>query len=181
VAETADLKSLARLVLQRDTARDSERDRVSRRGLTVSTQPRHHHRLYSVPSVSAPYARALAALEARCPDCVPADRWQQAVEDGKRFLARWGKQAAALGWTARDLFGLHTPPENPHPSYSRLSRYDCTGLIWLLQGRRVTAMTESTARIGGATGNDTTYRRHNLGPLGDDFLPPFNKAPSAAG
>jgi hypothetical protein len=50
-------------------------------------------------------------------------------------------------WTARDLFGLQTPPAKPHPSYSRLSRYDETGLIWLLQGRLVVALTETTAAI----------------------------------
>jgi hypothetical protein len=82
----------------------------------------------------AGYSRTMAALEARCPDLVLVDRWQAAIEDGRRFFARWGDQVEALGWTARDLFGLHTPPAKPHPSYSRLSRYDETGLIWLLQG-----------------------------------------------
>jgi hypothetical protein len=125
------------------------------------------------------YGRVVAALEAACPDHVPVDRWQAAVEDGRRFLARWGEQAEALGWTARDLFGLHMPPENPRPSYARLSRYDETGLIWLLRGREVIALTEATAAIQGSTGATTIYRRHNkpaLGPLGDsliDFEPPF--------
>ena len=112
----------------------------------------------------------LSALESRCPDLVPVDRWQAAVEDGRRFLARWGEQAEALGWTARDLFGLHQPPATPHPSYSRLSRYDETGLIWLLQGRPVVALTEATAAIQSSTGAITIYRRHNkpaLGPPGD--------------
>jgi hypothetical protein len=104
--------------------------------------------------------------------------WQQCVEDGRTFLARWGEQAEALGWTAKDLFGLHKPLEKPHPSYSRLSRYDETGLIWLLCGREVVALTEATAAIQNQTGNVTTYRRHNkpaFGPLGDslnDFDPP---------
>jgi hypothetical protein len=125
------------------------------------------------------YDRTMAALEARCPDLIPPDRWQAAVEDGRRFLARWGEQAEALGWTARDLFALHKPPEKPHPSYSRLSRYDETGLMWLLQGREVVALTEATAAIQTPTGATTIYRRHNkpaLGPLGDsldDFGPPF--------
>jgi len=113
---------------------------------------------------SAPFAKALAALERRCPDYVEANRWWQAVEDGRRFLARWGEQAAALGWTSRDLFGLHEPPEKPHPSYRRLSRYDQTGLIWLLAGRPVVALTEATAAIQSSTGAIsaiTTYRRHN--------------------
>src|SRR4029077_12114798 len=75
----------------------------------------------------------LAALESRCPNLVPSGRWQQAIEDGRAFLAKWGGQAEALGWTACDLFGLHQPPAKQHPSYSRLSRYDETGLIWLLE------------------------------------------------
>ena len=125
------------------------------------------------------FGRVLTALEAGCPDLVPVDRWQLAVEDGRRFLARWGEQAEALGWTARDLFGLQQRPENPHPSYSRLSRYDEAGLVWLLRGREVIALTEATAAIQALTGAPTIYRRDNkpaLGPLGDsldDFEPPF--------
>jgi hypothetical protein len=132
------------------------------------------------------FCRTLSALEARCPDLVPDAHWQAAVEDGRRFLARWGEQAEALGWTAKDLFGLHTPPEKPHPSYSRLSRYDETGLIWLLQERPVVALTETTAAIQNPTGAITIYRRHNrpaLGPVGDsldDLKPPFGgECPSA--
>jgi hypothetical protein len=103
---------------------------------------------------------------------VPVDRWQQAVADGKTFLSRWGDQAQALGWTAKDLFGLLTVPEHAKPIFNRLSRYDETGLIWLLGGRRVVVLTEATAAIRNATGNVTVYRRVNkpaLGPLGDSL------------
>jgi hypothetical protein len=66
-----------------------------------------------------------------------------------------------------ELFGLH----KPHPSYSRLSRHDCTGLLWLLQGRRVVALTDGTAAIQNpTTGNVLTYRKTRkpaYGPLGD--------------
>jgi hypothetical protein len=118
------------------------------------------------------YESVYSALESGCPDLVPVDRWQVAVEDGRRFLARWGEQADALGWTPRDLFGLDTPPAKPHPSYSRLSRYDATGLIWLLRGRPVIALTEATAAIQNPTGAVTVYRRFNkpaLGPVGDSL------------
>jgi hypothetical protein len=119
------------------------------------------------------YSRTMAALEARCPDHIPADRWQAAVEDGRRFIATWGEQAEALGWDSRDLFGLHTPPEKPSPLYNRLSRYDETGLVWLFEGREVVALTEATATIRNArAGNLTTYRKHDkpaLGPLGDSL------------
>jgi Protein of unknown function (DUF3987) len=83
-----------------------------------------------------------------------------------------GEQAEAMGWTSRDLFGLHPPPDNPAPSYRRLSRYDHTGLIWLLAGRPVVALTEATAAIQNPTGNVTVYRRFNkpaLGPVGDSL------------
>jgi hypothetical protein len=107
------------------------------------------------------FRRAFSAVEARCPDLLPIDRWQLAVEDGRAFLSRWGEQAETLGWTAKDLFGLHEPPEKPHPSYRRLSRYDQTGLIWLLAGRPVVALTATTAAIKRPTGAITVYRRHS--------------------
>ena len=87
-----------------------------------------------VPALT--YAEAFEQLERRCPDYIQADRWQQAVEDAQTFLAKWGRQAEAFGWSADELFGLHAVPAQPAPSYSRLSRYDCTGLLWLLQGGR---------------------------------------------
>jgi hypothetical protein len=70
------------------------------------------------------------------------------------------------------LFGLHTPPANPHPSYRRLSRYDETGLIWLLKGREVIALTAATAAIRWPSGSVTVYRKRNkpaLGPPGDSL------------
>jgi hypothetical protein len=93
---------------------------------------------------------ALADLEARCPERVDGDRWRQAVDDGGRFLATWGEQAAALGWGPADLFGLH--PTVP------LARYDAMGLVWLLRGRRVVALTDTGATIKTETGA-VTYRR----------------------
>jgi hypothetical protein len=109
---------------------------------------------------AARYRKVFTHLQLKPPALVPVQRWQQAVEDGKRFLAKWGEQAQALGWSSADLFGLHEIPTKPHPSYSRLSRYDCTGLIWLLEGRPVVALTETTATIRNSkTGNVTVYRR----------------------
>src|SRR5262249_47761556 len=68
--------------------------------------------------------RTWADLAARSPEHVPADRWQQAVEDGRRFLAKWGAQAMALGWRSNDLFALSPVPAHIKPSFQRLSRYD---------------------------------------------------------
>jgi hypothetical protein len=211
VARTVDLKSLARRVLQRDTSRDSERDRVSRQGETASETARQCQGLNPAPvsgvlgvlpvsDVSPPtmayratsvgpdgvgckveivelptatrYKKVFAFLQLKPPALVPVERWRECVADGSKFLAVWGEQAHALGWTSADLFGLHTPPERPHPSYRRLSRNDATGLVWLLQGRPVVALTAETAAIENPSGNVTTYRRYGkpaLGPVGDSL------------
>jgi hypothetical protein len=119
-----------------------------------------------------PFADALGELESRCPDYVQAERWQQCLIDAQRFLASWSNKAHALGWTADELFGLHEPPAKPRPTYSRLSRYDATGLLWLLGGRRVVAISADTAAIECGNGNVVTYRKHRkpaLGPLGDSL------------
>jgi hypothetical protein len=180
MAETADLKTLARKVLQRDTTRDSGRDRMSRNCLAAEARPRQHfndvspsrpvEKRDSEIAIPAAYARTLAALGSCYPDLVPVERWRRTVKDGHSCLAKWGEQAQMLGWTARDLFGLHPIPANAAPSYRRLSRYDETGLIWQLQGRPVVALTADTAAIKNPTGAVTVYRRHNkpaLGPVGD--------------
>ena len=117
------------------------------------------------------FFRTFQELEQRCPLYIDPTDWQQAVQDGRKFLAHWGEQAHALGWTARELFGLHPVPERPAASYRRLARYDETGLIWLLRGRQVVALTETTAAIQGAT-SVLTYRKQNkpaLGPFGDSL------------
>jgi hypothetical protein len=129
--------------------------------------------IVEIPATGLRYRRTFAHLQLRPPAHVPEDRWRMAVSDGRAFLHRWGESAERLGWTSADLFGLHTPPERPHPSYNRLSRYDCTGLCWLLGGRPVVALTESMAAIENpATGSITVYRKYNkpaLGPLGDSL------------
>jgi hypothetical protein len=98
-------------------------------------------------------------------------RWQPRLVVGRlgyRSAASWGAQAQALGWTARELFGLHPVPERPAANYRRLSRYDHTGLIWLLPGRAVVALTATEAAIQGATAV-LVYRKQRkpLGPIGD--------------
>jgi hypothetical protein len=76
------------------------------------------------------------------PPDVPMDRWQhQYINDAGLFLDRWGREAEQLGCTAEDLFGLH--PDAP------MARYDRMGLIWMLKGERVVALTAIGARLSG--------------------------------
>jgi hypothetical protein len=87
--------------------------------------------------------------------------WHQAVADATAFTSQWGAQAQTFGWTARELFGLHPVPEQPAANYSRLSRLDTTGLIWLLRGRPVIALTAAEAVMRCQSGATLTYRRQN--------------------
>jgi hypothetical protein len=118
------------------------------------------------------FGRSFRELEQRCPDLIDCADWQQAIEGARHFLAQWSEQAENLGWTSRDLFGLAPAPDKPGANFQRLSRYDLTGLIWLLRGDPVVALTETTAAVRHATGHITTYRRFHkpaFGPLGDSL------------
>ena len=135
-------------------------------------QPGEGEQSSACPDVDHLYYHAFAALRSKCPELVESDRWRQAIEDTTTFLATWGAEARRLGWTAQELFGLHSVPERPAANYSRLSRYDHTGLIWLLRGKPVIALTASEAAIRADSGAPTVYRRQNklaLGPFGDSL------------
>jgi hypothetical protein len=97
--------------------------------------------------------RLFRDLERRCPSYVDPPHWQQALDDGRTFLALWSRQAEALGWTAHELFGLH--PTAPS------SRLDQMGLIWLLRGRPVIALTATEAVMRSHSGATLTYRKRN--------------------
>ena len=85
--------------------------------------------IVEIPRETGRFKRTFAHLQLKPPALVDVTRWRQCVEDSKGFLGRWGEQAEAIGWTSADLFGLHKPPEHPHPSYRRLPlRRDRGGL-----------------------------------------------------
>ena len=117
-------------------------------------------------SFPARYGRVAAVLEARCPDLVPADRWQLAVDDGRRLLASWGEQAEALGWTARTCSAFtsrrrcRTRATAACPAMTRPASSGC------YRAGTVVALTEATAAIQSSTGAITIYRRHNKPALG---------------
>jgi hypothetical protein len=78
-------------------------------------------------------------------------RWTSLVDDAEVFLARWGEAAHLLGWTALDLFGVH--PVAP------AVRFDVMGLLPLLQGASVVALTKDEARMRRPSGALLTFRR----------------------
>ena len=90
-------------------------------------------------------------LAMACPASCPADRWKALREDAYHFLRDYAARAHALGWVACDLFAVH--PVKPWV------RFDVMGLVPLLQGRRITALSESRAEIRDHGGGKLTYRR----------------------
>jgi hypothetical protein len=93
------------------------------------------------------YAAPFSAIQQRCPRGVPESRWWTFIRDGGAFLDWWGGRARALGWKPEDLFGFE--PAAP------MARYDRLGLLWVLNGRTVTALTDKTARLS----DGLMYRR----------------------
>jgi hypothetical protein len=74
------------------------------------------------------------------------------MDDAGRFLDQgWAAHAKALGWSPLELFGCdrHRP----------LARVDNSGLIWLLRGRRLLALTAETATIANPNVPPHKYRR----------------------
>src|SRR6516164_2108564 len=98
------------------------------------------------------WAEGFARLHPDCPPAdVPAKRWVRFVDDVGRFLdSPFCAVAAALGWGPLDLFGCDR--ERP---FARIGQ---AGLLWLLNGDRLLALTENTATIAIKTGAQQTYR-----------------------
>ena len=99
------------------------------------------------------WAEGFARLD--CTDPPPGfspSRWRQIIGDGGLFLDKWAKQAAALGWTAVDVFGVN--PAAP------AVRYDGMGLVPLIGGNRVIAISADSAKLESAAGNIQTFRRY---------------------
>lgn len=90
----------------------------------------------------------------------PSNFWRQALTSARQaFLQGWVKQAAALGWTEIDLFGVH-----PKAAEARI---DCKGLIPILAGRPILAITRDECVIDVGDGRRLTFYRANHNVYGE--------------
>ncbi len=108
--------------------------------------------LHCPPGMPGEWVRGVADLlvMARPASC-PAERWKTMREDAYHFLRDHAARAHALGWTALNLFGVH--PGKPWV------RFDVMGLVPLLNGARVTALSNIEAVIKKPNGARLTFRR----------------------
>ena len=99
------------------------------------------------------WAEALARLNPASPHSeVPRRRWVQFIDDCGRFLDNgWGSRAEALGWGPFDLFGC----DGDRP----FARIDRAGLLWLINGSKLVALTTEIATIETSAGHRQTFQR----------------------
>jgi hypothetical protein len=86
-------------------------------------------------------------------ECFGEHRWNVMTDDAAAFLKSWGKTAHLLGWTTLDLFGVH--PAAP------AARFDVMGLIPVLNGGRVIAITKEGVIVKAPSGATLSYQRTN--------------------
>jgi hypothetical protein len=107
------------------------------------------------------WAEGLVQLDTMpCPAQVHSKRWSRFIDDAAKFADRWAAKAAALGWGPEDIWGC----DGRKP----VERLDHAGLVWLLDGKELLALTSETAVIRAKTGATQTYvrRRHDIGVSG---------------
>jgi hypothetical protein len=112
-----------------------------------------------IPSESVEsWADGVARLGAMPPPrSYPTHAWQQLIIDAEQFLDGWAAQAHRLGWPIWELFGCHRR--------APWDRVAAMGLIVLLRGDEIAALTATEAAIRTRTGARQIYRRRPHDPL----------------
>ena len=108
----------------------------------------------TVPAWADGVAR-LAAMPP--PRTYPEHAWRQLIVDAERFLDDWAAQAHRLGWPDWEIFGAHRR--------APWGRIQGMGLVLLLRGVEIAAMTATAAAIRTRTGARQTFRRQPRDPL----------------
>jgi hypothetical protein len=106
--------------------------------------------------------RCLSALigtlsRSRVPHHWPAATWPQFIADAQAFCMDWAERAFVSGWAAWELFGCH--------SRAPWGRIQGMGLVLLLRGHEIAALTAIDAVIRTPTGAHQAYRRKPADPL----------------
>jgi hypothetical protein len=79
------------------------------------------------------------------------ERWRRILDAAGQFLDEWGEAAISAGWSDLDSWGCD--PDRPD------ARFDCMGLVLLLDRSRVVALDTGGADLRTATGARQRFRR----------------------
>ena len=108
-----------------------------------------------VPRAWAEGYAALTAMPA--PTGFSPERWRRIVDATGVFLDRWAAEASKCGWSDLDVFGCDAAAPD--------KRFDCMGLVLLLDRWEVSSVDEAGADLTTETGTLLRYRRRPL-PVG---------------
>jgi hypothetical protein len=112
------------------------------------------------------WADGFAALAVGPPlDGYTPKEWHQLIEDAEHFLDDWAQEAARQGWSVLDAFGVHVR--------APAARYDGMGLVPLIRGGKIVALTGDHATIRMPSGSELTVLRRPL----QDAVPIWTVAP----
>jgi len=95
-----------------------------------------------------------ATLRMAAPPGFSPERWQRIIDAARNFLDRWTSTAIAAGWSDLDVFGCD--PDRPD------ARFDCMGLVLLLDRAKVVGVDERGADLMMNTGARQRFRRRPL-------------------
>lgn len=93
----------------------------------------------------------------RVPHRWPAATWPQFIADAQTFCGDWAEETFLSGWAAWELFGCHCR--------APWGRIQGMGLVLLLRGHEIAALTPTEAVIQTSTGARQTFRRKLSDPL----------------
>jgi hypothetical protein len=103
------------------------------------------------------WAEGFAALSTMpAPAGFSPERWGRIFDAAGVFLDRWAAEAIRRGWSDLDIFGCD--PDRPD------ARFDCMGLVLLLDRCEVVAVDERGADVISVTGARQRYRRKPMPP-----------------
>jgi hypothetical protein len=79
------------------------------------------------------------------------ERWQRIIDAAGVFIDKWAAKAIACGWSDLDVFGCDAAAPD--------RRFDCMGLLLLLDRMEVVAIDPAGADLRALTGDPQRYRR----------------------
>jgi len=122
---------------------------------TVQAHPRSVTAVTAVPrDIPSPGACVVERLRSMMPpEDFGAEAWRQLLLDSDAFLQRWAERSELLGWSDKDLLGVH--PRAP------AVRFDAMGLLLLIRGGEVVELNEYCAVIRSPGGALLVYRKHS--------------------